>query len=113
MARRETDHPAGAPEALDPSQGMTGSAGRHILQQGGEIILKNKRAGVIRVEIAPRPYVSGTEITGLIVRGTIVGRRRILPPLPRPLCAVWRNENPTAVQRIETSVRMVFRIKRR
>ena len=86
VARGETDHPAGALLALGAHQRMAvNGCSRRIGQQRGEIVGKDKGAGVARVALAAGALVARTEVAGRIVRRAGLLRRPLDLPLPGPL----------------------------
>ena len=48
--------------------------------------------------LAAGPLVARAQVAGRVVRGPLLRRRGLLAPLPRPLGAVRRHQNPIAGQ---------------
>jgi hypothetical protein len=84
---------------------------RPVRQQRAEVILKNMRPRVDRVSFATGPFVAWAKVTTRIERSPRIADRRFLLSLPRTLRAMWRDQYPTAGQRIKSAVRVLAGIE--
>jgi hypothetical protein len=112
VARAETQHPADAALALDAEQRVIGwFIGGCTGQQGGKIVVKGERTGVLRILLATGATVAGAQVTGGIVGGARIRRRVGHLALPGPSGAVRRHQKPFVRQRVQSTMRMFTQIK--
>lgn len=82
---------------------------RRLTQQGRIVVLKNKRGVVSRIRFPIRPRVSRTQIASRIVRRPILHPCFPLP-LPWPLSAVGRHQNPFVEQWVIPAMWIAFEV---
>jgi len=81
-----------------------------MTQERGEVIFKNKRIGVIRIEDAGSSRVARTQIASRVVRWRWCGFVPLDLPAPGSLRAMRRNQNPFPCQDIEPAMRVIMQV---
>jgi hypothetical protein len=71
------------------------------------VIVKNKSGRVRRITLTLGASVSRAKITRGVVRRLVVFMRILYGPLPGPLCAMGRNQDPFTSEHIKTPMRRV------
>ena len=74
-------------------------------EQRREVVREHERRVVVGIALAIRTHIPRAEVTLRIVRRPLPAGLRLPPPLPRPLRAMRRDQNPLAGQRIAPPMR--------